>query len=94
MWSQFPPNLSCLQNNQPENNVEPLSSKSELPINNPPENNVEPVPAKFELPQKQSAGKLYNVVTFLLNQKRYSRLAVGRNENYDLKKKYSHLVGS
>jgi hypothetical protein len=54
MWSQFPPNLSCLQNNPPENNVEPLSSISELPINNLPENNVEPVPVKSA---KQSAGK-------------------------------------
>ncbi len=25
MWSQFPPNLSCLQNNPPENNVEDLA---------------------------------------------------------------------
>ncbi len=24
MWNQFPPNLSCLQNNPPENNVEDL----------------------------------------------------------------------
>jgi hypothetical protein len=31
MWSQFPPNLSCLQNNPPENNVEPVPAKSELP---------------------------------------------------------------
>ncbi len=27
MWSQFPPNLSCLQNNPPENNVEPVPAK-------------------------------------------------------------------
>jgi hypothetical protein len=25
MWSQFPPNLSCLQNNLLENNVEALA---------------------------------------------------------------------
>jgi hypothetical protein len=25
MWNQFPPNLSCLQNNPPENNVEDLA---------------------------------------------------------------------
>jgi hypothetical protein len=31
MWSQFLPNLSCLQNNPPENNVEPVPAKSELP---------------------------------------------------------------
>ncbi len=31
MWIQFPPNLSCLQNNPPENNVEPNLAKSELP---------------------------------------------------------------
>jgi hypothetical protein len=31
MWSQFPPNLSRLQNNLPENNVEPDPAKSELP---------------------------------------------------------------
>jgi hypothetical protein len=30
MWSQFPPNLSCLQNNPPDNNVEPVPAKSEL----------------------------------------------------------------
>ncbi len=30
MWSQFPPNLSCFQNNPPENNVEPDPTKSEL----------------------------------------------------------------
>jgi hypothetical protein len=47
MWSQFLPNLSCLQNNPPENNVEP----------NLPENNMEPVPAKSELPLKQSTRK-------------------------------------
>ncbi len=29
LW--FPPNLSCLQNNPPENNVEPVPAKSELP---------------------------------------------------------------
>ncbi len=27
MWIQFPPNLSCLQNNSPENNVEPVPAK-------------------------------------------------------------------
>jgi hypothetical protein len=31
MWSQFLTNLSCLQNNPPENNVEPVPAKSELP---------------------------------------------------------------
>ncbi len=31
MWSQFPPNLSHLHNNPPENNVEPVPAKSELP---------------------------------------------------------------
>jgi hypothetical protein len=31
MWSQFPPNLSCLKNNLPENNVESVPAKSELP---------------------------------------------------------------
>jgi hypothetical protein len=31
MMSHFLPNLSCLQNNPPENNVEPVSAKSELP---------------------------------------------------------------
>jgi hypothetical protein len=31
MCSQFPPNLSRLQNNPPENNVEPVPPKSELP---------------------------------------------------------------
>jgi hypothetical protein len=29
LW--FPPNLSCLQNNLPDNNVEPVPAKSELP---------------------------------------------------------------
>jgi hypothetical protein len=29
MWSQFPPNLSCLQNDPPENNVEQVPTKSE-----------------------------------------------------------------
>jgi hypothetical protein len=29
LW--FLPNLSCLQNNPPENNVKPVSAKSELP---------------------------------------------------------------
>jgi hypothetical protein len=29
LW--FPPNLSCLQNNPPEINVEPVPTKSELP---------------------------------------------------------------
>ncbi len=27
MWSQFPPNLSCRQNNPPENNVKPVPAK-------------------------------------------------------------------
>ena len=31
MWSQFPPNLSYLQNNLSENNVEPVPAKFELP---------------------------------------------------------------
>ncbi len=31
MWSQFPPNLTCLQINLLENNVEPVPSKFELP---------------------------------------------------------------
>jgi hypothetical protein len=31
MWSQLMPNLSCLQNNPLENNVEPVPAKSELP---------------------------------------------------------------
>jgi hypothetical protein len=31
MWSQFPQNLSCLQNNLSENNVVPVPAKSELP---------------------------------------------------------------
>jgi hypothetical protein len=31
MWSQFPPNLSRRQNNPPENNVEQVPAKSELP---------------------------------------------------------------
>jgi hypothetical protein len=31
MWSQFPPNLSCLQNNLLENNVEPVPAESKLP---------------------------------------------------------------
>ncbi len=31
MWSQFLPNMSCLQNNQSENYVEPVPAKSELP---------------------------------------------------------------
>jgi hypothetical protein len=30
MWSQFPPNLSYLQNNPLEKNVEPIPAKSEL----------------------------------------------------------------
>jgi hypothetical protein len=30
MWNQFPPNLSRLQNNHPENNVEPVPAKSQI----------------------------------------------------------------
>ncbi len=41
MWSQFPPNLSCLQNNPPKNNVEPVPSKSECPQNNPTGNSFQ-----------------------------------------------------
>ncbi len=49
---------SCPQNNPPENDVEPVPAKSELPPKkNLPENNAEPVHAKSELPQKQSSGK-------------------------------------
>jgi hypothetical protein len=33
MWSKFLPNLSCLQNNPTENNVEPVPGKSEPPPN-------------------------------------------------------------
>ncbi len=29
MWSQLPPNLSCLKNNPAKNNVEPVPAKSE-----------------------------------------------------------------
>ncbi len=56
MLSQFPSNLSYLQNNLPENNVEPVPAKSEP---------VQlcgcvvffvVVPAKSELPQKKSTG--------------------------------------
>jgi hypothetical protein len=54
MWSQFPPNPSCLRKNLPENNVKPVPPNFQ---NNLPENNVEPVPSKFELPPKQSVGK-------------------------------------
>jgi hypothetical protein len=31
MWSQILPNLSCLQINLSENDVEPVPAKSELP---------------------------------------------------------------
>ncbi len=54
MWSQFPPNLSCLQNNLSENNVEPVPANLSCLRINPPENNVELVHSKF---MKQSAGK-------------------------------------
>ncbi len=37
----FPPNLSCLQNNPPENNVEQFPPNLSCLQNNPPENNVE-----------------------------------------------------
>jgi hypothetical protein len=30
MWNQFPPNLSHLQNNPPENNVEPVPAESQI----------------------------------------------------------------
>ncbi len=43
MWSQFPPNLSCLQNNLLENNVGPVPAEFELPPKQFAENNVEPV---------------------------------------------------
>jgi hypothetical protein len=39
LW--FPPNLSCLQNNPPENNVEQFLPNLSCLQNNPPENNVE-----------------------------------------------------
>jgi hypothetical protein len=39
LW--FPPNLSCLQNNPPENNVEQFPPNLSCLQNNPPENNVE-----------------------------------------------------
>ncbi len=39
LW--FPPNLSCLQNNPPENNVEPFPPNLSCLQNNPPQNNVE-----------------------------------------------------
>jgi hypothetical protein len=39
LW--FPPNLSCLQNNPPENNVEQSLPNLSCLQNNPPENNVE-----------------------------------------------------
>ncbi len=59
MWCQFLQNLSRLQNNPPEKNVEPVPAKSELPPKQSAEKSVEPVPAKSELPPKQSAGKEY-----------------------------------
>ncbi len=39
LW--FPPNLSCLQNNPPENNVEQFLPNLSCLQNNPPENNVD-----------------------------------------------------
>jgi hypothetical protein len=39
LW--FPPNLSCLQNNLPENNVEQFPPNLSCLQNNPPENNVD-----------------------------------------------------
>ncbi len=39
LW--FPPNLSCLQNNPPENNVEQFRPNLSCLQKNPPENNVE-----------------------------------------------------
>jgi hypothetical protein len=67
LHSTFPPYLSCLQNNLPENNVEPVPAKSEpvqlcvfllwfLPNmsclqNNLPENNVEQFLPNLSCPQ-------------------------------------------
>ncbi len=39
LW--FPPNLSCLQNNPPENNVKQFPPNLSCLQNNPPENNEE-----------------------------------------------------
>ncbi len=63
MWNQFPPSLSCLQNNPPENNVEDLAGthstlfSGELFWDRFLLDLRSRVPAKSELPPKQSAGE-------------------------------------
>ncbi len=62
MWNQFPPNLSCLQNNPPENNEDLAGTRStlfsgELFWDQFILDLRSRVPAKSELPPKQSAGK-------------------------------------
>jgi hypothetical protein len=52
----FPPYLSCLQNNPPENNVEPVHAKSEPVQLRGCVGFFVVVPTKSELPPKQSAG--------------------------------------
>jgi hypothetical protein len=86
MWCQFPPNLSCLQNNPPKNNVEQFPPNLSCLQNNPPENNVEPVPAKWTAGYLRFGGNWHYIIfrwivlgLIVLDLDFFSALVLGTN---------------